>query len=302
LATGTKTIMTLRDTLHPTNRRIRILVGLLLTGLFCVQCTQSVAFRESRYMTVVNGKDIGRNAPEIQERLVKLAKTDQVALLEFCLDHVRREIHDYNCTLIKQERINGAVKPEQEIDVAFLDEPFCVAMQWVSNAPVGDRLLYVEGRYDDRMLVRPKSPLLRALVPTALCEPEGERAMENTLRPVTVFGFERGLERLLAVYRKARQRGELRTEFNGFADVKGRKTLVITRYLPNRDEYPAAKTVICIDLEYLVPICIEAYNWNDAADWDHRLTGRYVYCDIKLNVGHTLDEFTPEKQGLQPPG
>ena len=36
----------LRNLLNPTNRRIRLFVGLLLAGLFCIQCTRSEAIRD----------------------------------------------------------------------------------------------------------------------------------------------------------------------------------------------------------------------------------------------------------------
>jgi len=294
--------MHLKQLLRPTNRRIRVSVGLLLAGLFCVQCTQTVAFRQSRYMVSLNGSDIGQNAPEVLERLVELAKTDHIALLEYCLEHYRQNYRDYDCTLIKQERINGSMTQEQWIDVKFMGDPFSVAMQWAKNPPMGDRLLYVQGKYNNQMLVRPTSPLLRALVPTALYSPDSKEAMRNTLRPVNMFGFEQALEHLLDVYRLARSRGDLREEFNGFADVMGQKALVITRYLPNKPEYPAHKTVICIDAEHLVPICIEGYDWNDQVDWNQRLTSRYVYTNVKFNVGHTAGDFMPENFGLKVPG
>ncbi|MCK4276615.1 MAG: DUF1571 domain-containing protein [Phycisphaerae bacterium] len=293
--------MLLRYTFRPTNRRIRILVGLLLAGLFCLQCTQTIAFRQSRYMVAINGREIGANAPEVTDQLVELAKTDHIALLEHCLTHYRRQYHDYDCTLIKQERINGSVTPEQWIDVAFMGSPFSVAMQWVRNAPAGDRVLYVEGKHNGRMLIRPTSPLLRAVVPTAFYKPDSKEALRNSLRPVSMFGFERGLQSLLKVYRLARDGGDLREEFGGFAEVMGRNAIVIIRHLPNKPEYPAGKTVICIDLDHMVPICIEGYDWNQQVSWEQRLTGRYVYKDIRFNVGHTLDDFEPANYGLKSP-
>ena len=59
---------------------------------------------------------------------------------------------------------------------------FSVAMAWTQNAPLGDRVLYVEGKYDNKMMVRPKAPFLQAITGgSVLRKPDGPEAMRNTL-------------------------------------------------------------------------------------------------------------------------
>ena len=77
--------------------------------------------------------------------------------------------------------------------------------------------------------------------------------------------------------------------------MAGRNTIVLERYLPACNGYPAWKTVTYIDREYLVPICIEGY------DWDKQLSGRYVYQNLNFNTGLTDDDFRPEANGLTAP-
>lgn len=275
--------------LHPTNRSIRLGVGLLLAGLFCIQCTRTEAFKESDHIIAISGSELGTTNPAAVEELVTLAKEDQIALLERCLANYRSSYKDFTCTFIKQEMIRGSLNQEQEISVKHIDEPFSVAMAWVKNAPLADRILYVEGKNDNQMLVRPTGIILRALVGGYLAKPpDGPEAMQSTLRPVSLFGFERGLESLLEVYHKAQQAGDLKTEWGQFAEVSGRKCLVIVRYLPAKDGYPSHKTVIYIDVDRLVPLCIEGF------DWDNNLQCRYIYQDVKFNVGLTADDFLPE--------
>lgn len=288
--------MALRRAFRPTNRRIRILVGLLLAGLFCIQCTgTSDAVYQPKTARTISAEQIGRTGDGELEELVALARTDHVALLERSLERVKSQYHDYTCTLVKHEVVNGQDKGEQSITVKHRTDPFSVAMAWTENPPMGDRVLYVEGKYGDQMLVRPTNGFLRALVPTAQREPGGPDAMKNTLRPVSRFGFLRGLESLLDVYRTAADRGELEQSFGGYAQVDGRETLVLVRELPARDDYPAARTLTYIDIDRLIPICIEGYNW------DGEFSCRYVYRDVKLNVGLTTEDFQPEANDLQSP-
>ena len=286
--------MTFKELVRPTNRNIRLLVGLLLIGLFCIQCTRTEAFKQSSFISVIDGKVLGHNDPIVVKRLETLARTDHVALLNDCLRHCRQNYRDYTCTLIKQERIGGQLGREQWIDVKFLGQPFSVAMKWTRNAPIGDQVLYVEGRYDNKMLVKPKG-LLGNLVGTVLRQPDGSDALKNTLRPVNLFGFERNMQNLLQVYAQARKNGDLKEGFDGYREVAGRKALLLTRFLPAAHDYPAQKTLIFIDAEYLVPICVEAYDWND------KLSSRYLYKDVKFNVGLASDDFLPEANGLPEP-
>jgi hypothetical protein len=283
----------LKQLLRPTNRRIRLVVGLFLAGLFCIQCTRTEAFRESKDIVAIDGTDFGRNAPEIVSKVEELAKTDHIALLQYSLDHYNRNYSDFTCTLAKEEKVHGSVKPEQEIKVKHMVSPFSVAMEWVKNAPLGDRVIYVEGKYDDMMMVRPKGSLLQLLAPYVLRKPDGPEAMRNTLRPVNMFGFGRGLQSLIDVYSQAKREGDLKTAFGGYAEVAGRKCVVLIRYLPAKNDYPAYKTVVYIDVDHLVPMCIEGY------DWDEKLQCRYLYKDVEFNVELTSDDFAPEANGIQ---
>jgi len=178
------------------------MVGLLLVGLFCIQCISGNPNTDS---TVAIAKTRNMDPRTVEQKLLNLAKTNHIALLEYCLSQYGQTYRDYTCTLIKQERINGKLGPEQEMRVKFKELPFSVAMQWTRNAPLGDRVLYVEGKYDNNMLVRPSNGFLRMLTGGAVQrKPDGPDAMRNTLRPVNLFGFRCGMEALVKVYDAAR--------------------------------------------------------------------------------------------------
>jgi len=292
----------LKNWLHPTNRRVRIFVGILLAGLFCIQCTQSVTVGGSKLATTTDAT--------ATERIEKLAREDHIALLELCLENYDKNYRDYTCTLIKQEVIRGTQKPEQWMNVKFMEKPFSVAMRWLEKTPkgaldndqvkklyvpMGDRVLYVEGKYDNKMVIRISNPLLRGLLGTQKRPPAGKDAMKNTLRPVSLFGFKRGMTSLLGVYRHAEKKGHLKQEFGGYVKIAGRDAIVLVRYLPAEESYPAKRTEICIDLENLVPIRIRGF------DWDGQCTSRYVYKDVEFNVGLDETSFTPQANDIANP-
>ena len=50
-----------------------------------------------------------------------------------------------------------------------------------------------------------------------------------------------------------------------------------------------------IDVENLVPVCIEAFDWNG------QRTSQYVYSNVRLNVGLGSKDFEPEACGIGRP-
>jgi len=286
--------MSLKRMLRPTNRRVRLLVGLLLAALFCIQCSRSDAFRTSSTLVVpIAGRPVGQNSADIMSKVETLARTDHVALLQYCQANYKGRFLDYTCTVTKQERIDNVLGAEQQVEVKFMDSPFSVAMKWTKNPPPGEQALYVEGKYNGNMLVKPRG--LLAVLGTQMRKPDCAEAKANSLRTINEFGFYRSLQSLIDVYRAAKARGDLKEEFGGYAEVAGRKAIALVRYLPARHDYPAKKTIICIDLEYLLPFCVEGYNWDD------QLVCLYLYRDVKFNVGLKAEDFTPESNGIKPP-
>ncbi len=283
--------------LHPTNRKVRLAVGLLLTGLFCLQCTQSSEADPiaSKLAVSISGKTVGGDASAVERRVKALATSSHADLLAFCRRHVRESYRDYTCTFIKQEKINGKLRKPQTLHARFLADPYSVALKWVENPDMADRALFVQGKYGDQMVVRPTSSFLRALVGgSVLRKPDGEQAMKYSLRPINAFGFGKSLADLERVYRAAEKAGHLQEEFVGFGtpELTGRRCAILKRTLPPEDDYPAKVTHVYIDLEYLVPTVVEGLGWDD------ELSCRYVFTDIRFNTGLTDEDFLPQNNDI----
>lgn len=235
--------------------------------------------------------------------LRKLAETNHVALLTNGLERYHAlPVKDYTCSFTKQERIRGIVQQPQTVDCKFLDEPFSIAMVWTKNPPLGDRLLYVDGKYKtsdgvSQMLVRPKGGFAQMLVgKSVLRTPTSPQAMQATLRPITMFGFENNLKSLIEVYKLAEERGELKQSYKGTADVGGRTCLVLERTLTKRrSDYPAKVTTTYVDIDSLMPVKIRSTGFDGQFDSD------YEYNNLKFNVGLTEKDFTPAAVGIAPP-
>ncbi len=224
------------------------------------------------------------------DRLIDYAKTDHIALLKYAQEHYRKRVQDYSATLVKQERINNTLKPVETVDVIFKERPFSVLMNWKKNAGKVNKLLYVEGQYDNKMVVHPTG--LFSILKSARRSPQSKEARQSSLRTCDQFGFYRSMASLLEIYTLAQEQGDLRIGYLGKTLVDKRPCIAMERILPVKKEYPYARLVMEFDVEYLVPTAVTSY------DWQGRLLGRYVYKNLRFNIGLTQDMFTTEANGL----
>ena len=290
--------MKIKGLLQPTNRTKRLLVGLFLGVLFCIQCTQDLQANKPGSGTAVvrQGQVVMTGSPDVIAMAEKLAKTDHVALLKYCLDNYHNRYSDYTCTFVKQETIRGRLGKEQTTTVKFMERPFSVVMTWTANRPSpADRVIYVDGgKWPGKVLCRPVG--LLGLAGTQVREPWGDDAKAHSLKPITEFGIAKMTQNLIDVYEAARKAGDCREEFGGYFELGGRKCMLLVRHLTDpAKNYPAKKTEIYIDAEYLVPVCVKGWDWND------QFSCSYGYKDVKFNVPLTENDFLPQSNEMQPP-
>ena len=225
------------------------------------------------------------------KRLEELAQSDHIALLKWSMETYQKRVHDYTGTFLKQERINGKLKKTEQIDIIFKEKPFSVFMRWEQNAGSCDKMLYVEGSNNNQMLVHPTG--FFTWIKSVQRDPQGQDAKKATLRTCDQFGFYRSLKSLAELYETAHKRGDLKTRSLGETKVDGRPCIALERMLPNNNKYPYQRTVIEMDLEYLLPVKVSMY------DWQNQLMGSYVFLNLKFNNGLTDARFTPKACGLK---
>jgi hypothetical protein len=220
-----------------------------------------------------------------QDDLVARAKRDPAGLLADALDRYDRQVRDYAGVFTRQEVHNGKLQPLMACRFQFRQEPFSVAMQVTEGAGRADRMVFVEGRNDGKMLVHPTG-LAGKLMPCVAIDPEGEQARQNTSRTIKDFGLRNAMERLLGRYRDSRRQGQLRTECLGIHDLGGQRVLV----LKATDRLGEVLTEL--DVDRLVPLRIRAY------DPAGKPVGLFVFTGLQFNQGLGDEAFSKESNGL----
>lgn len=232
----------------------------------------------------------GKTEMDVPARLTELAKSDHIALLQWAIERYESSVKDYTATFYKQERINGKLSQTEKIAIVFKEEPFSVMMSWEENAGAIDKLLYVEGQNENKMLVHPTG--LLSWIKSVKRDPRSREVQKASRSSCDQFGFYRSMQNLLKIYKQAEKCGDLLIAYQGRTRVDGRECVAMERILPAKADYPYARLVLEFDVEYLLPTAISCY------DWQGRLVSRYWYEDVKFNQGLKLAMFSPKSQGL----
>lgn len=220
------------------------------------------------------------------------------------LVHIRTNLRDYTCTLVKQERINGVLG---EPEYAYTEcrnrrvengrvIPFSVYMYFLKPDSVkGREVIYVEGRNEGKMVAHEGNFLKR--FGNVWLAPDSALAMRNNRYPITEAGVENLIVKLIERGERDRQRGECQVEFLKNAKINGRSCTVlqVTHPVP-RPYFDFNIATIFIDDELNLPVRYAAYSWPSRPGGKPELIESYTYLNLKINVGLTDDDFNHEKK------
>jgi len=271
----------------------RLTVGILVSFFIyqgIVSRQQDDNADNTQLLRVARASLSGESQADFAELTLQLAQTNPQMLLQWSLEKCQQRIQDYSVTLEKQERIKGKLKKIEYVDVLFKQKPYSVLMRWTKNAGSIDKLLYVEGNYDNKMIVHPTG--LLAWIKSARRDPRCEQAKKSSLRTCDQFGFERLLQSVIEVNNLASQNDDLEFKYIGKTTVDDRQCLAIERILPEGKNYPCARFVIVFDLDFGLPVKASSY------DWQNNLISQYIYKNVQLNVGLADVQFTPKTNNL----
>ena len=102
--------------------------------------------------------------PDAPPPAVAVANRTEVAVDKSAMDEPLRflaeartsfeRITDYTCTLVKKERINGEMTPDQVVSMSVRNEPFSVDLRWLKPDNMnGQEACYATGRNNGKMLI-----------------------------------------------------------------------------------------------------------------------------------------------------
>ena len=233
--------------------------------------------------------------------------------LRFAEDGLRRiqnDIKDYECLIVKRERIRGVLNEYEYMYAKIRNHKeeggkvtatISVYLNFQKPANIAGReVIWVEGANNGKLCAHEGGLLGR--LPAVWLDPSGAMAMRGNLYPITEIGIENLIAKLIE--RGTREKN---------ADPKGQATVVTTTkgaklgsgadkrsctilqisHPNNLGGFEFKLAQIFIDDEYNVPVRYIAYGWPEAGEKGDKILEEYNYTKIKLNVGLTEADFEP---------
>lgn len=240
-------------------------------------------------------KDDGSALPTAKEMDV-LAEKDVLRFMEQSLRRYAREVKGYSGTFQKQEFVKGKLYPTEVMAIRFRETPHSVYMEWKKGTQQAERVLYVEGENDDKLLARPAGALARTVVGDVVSrDVEGPDARAGNRYTLKEFGLKRTTERTLVDWRAARKEGDFQVEYQGKKKVKeagDRLCYAFHRTCKKPDRAGVADALMFFDAETWLQV------GTVLKDEKGNLLGSYFFRDLELNPEFKPEEF--QKAALKP--
>lgn len=213
---------------------------------------------------------------------------------------INHEIRDYTCNVLGRQRVNGELLPQEAILAKVRHEqqengevvtPHSIYLKFVRpKASRGREVLYVAGENDGKMLVRKGGSMLAFL--TAFYDPHGELAMSGTRYPLTDFGIQTMVQRMIEIGEQEMRHEECKVTINNNVVLKGHHCTRVEILHPiRRDHFRYHLVRVHVNDELNVPFRFEAYDWPESPGGEPVLLEEFTYYNLKTNVGLTDADF-----------
>jgi len=196
------------------------------------------------------------------------------------------KVHDYECKLLKRERVGGVLLPESELTMKVRNEPFSVYLR--CDNPSADRGLevcYVAGRNHGRMHVHPNG--FFSFIGFVSLSPRDPRAFEKNRHCVTEAGLGNLLESTAKNWDMERSLNKTQVEIREEVCCGRECTRIVTIHSDRQaGSFYGYRCMLWLDKETLLPLGAETYDWPRlGSPPGGDLLERYRFLDIRCNVG-----------------
>jgi hypothetical protein len=255
----------------------------LFTVQFIIAATSSKAIGKTYYppSNITTSASLSSAIPD--REFASQLKKNPLKSLKLMTQHFDNAIIDYTGSFCKQERVDGTLLNPQTIDFKFRQKPFSLFMKWpASNNPV-DRLLYVKGANNGKMIVHPTG--LLSWVKSVEADLNDEQATKTNLRTCEQFGIRNMLVEMEKAYSQA-SAGNFNIKHLGDTTINQRPCAKLKINIPQGTFQSTEEVILTVDLGYRLPTAVTCLDRNG------NLTSSYSYTNLDFNTNLTDQNFT----------
>ncbi|MBI3861872.1 MAG: DUF1571 domain-containing protein [Planctomycetia bacterium] len=207
---------------------------------------------------------------------------------------------DYTAVFTKTELIDGKLCT-QVMDFKCRRRPFSVYLRNHRRGGNGREVIFVAGANEGNLLVHEGG--LKSIIGTLKLPPDSPRVMETNRHPITDVGLDRLIELAMDKWKTDRREADpAQVEVTFFHDVKIGSAVcdqVQIKHLRQRSTIGYQIGRVSVDRETGLPVHAEVFGWPARQGEEPPLLERYVYTEIRTNVGLTSRDFDPENDEYQ---
>ncbi len=218
------------------------------------------------------------------------AANDYGKLLKTMKANYDSSIIDYTGTFTKQERVNNKLLKAQTIDFKFRNKPFSIFMEWKKNPGKTDRMLYVKGQNNNKMVVHPRG--LLGWIKSVERDPRGKDILKTSLRTCDQFGIRNLLKRVTGLYEGNVKDKGFTAKYIGTEEIDKRPCIVLETVMPNNKISNTRRLILVVDMGYRLPVSITSL------DGKGNLISKYSYTGLDFNNGLKDEDFTKKANRL----
>lgn len=266
----------------------------------------------------------GRLAGLISEAKIEAADHPLEPLLEVAAEairRIRRDVQDYTATVVSQVRIDGRLQPEKEIfckirhaappetdeapdgedaPTAGSTHPFSVYLLMKAPRKIASQeAIWIEGQNENNLIAHGKGVLN---FKRFYIDPDSAMAMKGNRYPIYQIGLLKLIEKIHEVGVADLKHDDVSVDIHRDIEAAGTHCTVLEITHPQRKpslQYHIAR--IYLDQRRDVLVGFEGYLWPRAGGKVPALLEKYFYTDLKLNVGLTDADFSPDNEEYRYP-
>ncbi len=195
------------------------------------------------------------------------------------------KVRDYECQLIKRERVKGLLLPEGTMTMKVRNKPFSIYLHCESpDDDKGLEVCYVEGRNRGMMRVRPAG--IKGILDFWSIDPNDSRAFKKNRHCITEAGIGHLLESTAKYWEMELSLKKTIVQIS--EDQVGRHACTrIETIHPDREagDFYGYRCVLWLDKSTQLPVGAETYDWPRKGSPNGDLLESYRYLKLRTNVG-----------------
>jgi len=238
----------------------------------------------------------GRVTPQVPSSIERAGQLLAEAQASFA------RVRDYMGTLVRLERIDGQLQPEQFIDIRVRQQPYSVCLKWTAPRHLaGQEAIFIAGKNNNE--IRAKGSGILAVAGYVSLPTNDPRVMKKSRHAITETGIGNMLDVLSRSFEVVRRlpASQAKVTFADYAFQQRPCTRMEMTHHVFHPQLYCHRCVVYVDKELKLPVRVEVYDWpTPKGNPNGDLLECYSYTNLRFNLGLTDAALENPERAVRP--